>query len=221
MSILTKTIDRPFEVKSTTDDGVFEGHASVFGELDSYRDIVVKGAFDKSLAKLAKAKRDITMLWQHQRHNPIGIYPLKEVDLQGDTFYVRGHHNMDVQQARESHALMRQKALTGLSIGYVTVVDEYDAKNDIRKLKEVDLWEISPVTFPAGDSARVVTVKSINDMTNISDVERTLRDAGFSRKEAEAIIAKVKSINTQGDPADGSQEVKSAIDIIRSITRKE
>ena len=213
-----KYIERPFKVKadSIKSDGTFAGHASVFGELDSYRDIVMPGAFSKSLQEDFDAKgRKVPMLWQHNSYSPIGVYKTIMEDDVG--LYVEGECNMDVQQGREAHALMKQGALTGLSIGYTTVNSEWDEKQLTRKLIQVDLWEVSPVTFPAGDMARIADVKSIAGLISLSDCEDFLRDAGLTRKEAVTFIARVKAAS-QGDPAVAEAEsVKKAIASLRNI----
>lgn len=215
MSVHRKYIERPFEVKSVKADGTFEGHASIFGEVDSYRDVVLRGAFEASLKRdFTDKKRSVPMLWQHDTYNPIGMYPeVKEDDI---GLFVRGQCNMRVQQGVECHALMEQGALSGLSIGYSTKDDEWDDAGMIRKLKEVKLWEISPVTFPAGDGARVTSVKSIGGLETLSDCEKLLRDVGFSRSETAAFVAKVKALAPQSDSADRDAiAVKNALQILK------
>ena len=213
-------LDRPFEIKSTKSDGTFSGYGSVFGELDSYRDIVMPGAFAKSLADdFAAKKRKVPMLWQHNSRVPIGVYTtIREDDI---GLYLEGECNMEVQQGREAHSLMKQGALTGLSIGYNTITQVWDEQNNLRKLLQVQLWEVSPVTFPAGDNARVQTVKSIEDLATLSDVEDLLRDAhGFSRKEAVAFIARIKAIAPQRDSEPGAESLQKTLNILRSINSK-
>ena len=100
----TQYIDRPFEVKAVKSDGTFAGEASPFGELDFGNDIVMPGAFTKTLAEYQERGRKVKMLWQHQIKQPIGIYPiLKETD---SALVVTGQCNMKVQQGRECHAMM-------------------------------------------------------------------------------------------------------------------
>jgi HK97 family phage prohead protease len=206
---------RPFEVKSVRDDGVFEGIASPFGELDSYRDIVMPGAFNASLKTFEGKGRKVPMLWQHNPRQPIGVYTsIKETN---DHLYVVGECNMKVQQGRECHALMDQGALTGLSIGYDPIRTEWDEKSEIRKLFELDLWEISPVTFPAADSARVTLVKSLAEAGSLSDCEALLRDAGYSKSEATAFVSRVAALVKRGDPADPvAESVKRALALLKS-----
>lgn len=214
----TRKIDRPFQVKSVQDDGTFVGYGSVFGELDSYRDIVMPGAFRDSLQNDFDAKgRMVPMLWQHDMRNPIGVYPTIREDNIG--LYVEGQCNLEVRQGRECHSLMKQGALTGLSIGFTTVADEWDEANLVRKITKVNLWEVSPVTFPAADSARVNDVKSIEGLITLSDVEDYLRDAGgFTRREAVALVARIKAAAPQSDSALADDSVKKAIATLKSIS---
>lgn len=219
-AVKTRYIDRPFEVKEVGKDGKFVGHGSVFGELDSYRDIVMPGAFKKSLKEDFSAKqRKVPMLWQHNSWSPIGVYDEIYEDEKG--LYVEGACNMDVQQGRECYALMKQGALTGLSIGYTTVVSEWDEKALTRKLIEVNLWEVSPVTFPAGDNARA-QVKSLAEVGTMSELEDYLRDAyGASRNEAKALAARLKAITaTQRDVADEADvaSITRTKNLIKSLT---
>lgn len=213
-----KHIDRPFEVKSVSADGTFTGIASPFGELDSHYDIVLPGAFAKSLATFEERKRKVPMLWQHNSREPIGVYTsLKETDTE---LLVTGQCNMKVQRGQECHALMEQGALTGLSIGFNTVNDEWDEKGMVRRIKEVDLWEISPVTFPSADSARVLSVKTIDTMETLSDMEKLLRDVGgFTKSEALAFVARVKSLAQRSESADVQpDDLKKAMAILRGET---
>lgn len=212
----TARIERPFELKKIDDKGTFSGYGSVFGEVDSYRDIVLKGAFTKSLQNdFASKGRKVPMLWQHASWQPIGVYTEVKEDDYG--LYVEGEINMDVQQGREAHSLLKQGALSGLSIGYNAVTEEWVKDDRVRKLHEVKLWEISPVTFPAGDSARVSSVKSFSDLMTLSDCEQYLRDAGnLSRKEARDLVSRIKQIGTQRD-ADPNAGIAAALNILKSV----
>lgn len=185
-----KQICRPFELKGIDDNGVFEGYGSVFGVEDWYRDIVAKGAFTKSLAA-HKLKGSLPSLcWQHDQEKVVGVYEEMKEDDYG--LFLRGRLlKDDVALAREAYALMKAKAVTGLSVGIRVKVSEYDQNADVRTIKEAELWEVSLVTWPANDLARVESVKGIKDITGL---ERYLRDAGgLSRKEAKEILHNVKS----------------------------
>ena len=188
-----KKLDRPFKVKEFGENGTFTGYGSVFGELDSYRDIVMPGAFKETLEQHAQQGRKVKMLWQHRSAQPIGVYSEIREDDHG--LFVKGEINMNVAQGVECWHLMKQGALDGLSIGYNTVRDDYDDKKFVNRLLQVDLWEVSPVTFPAGDSARVLDVKSMDMWENLSDVETYLREQyGASQKEAAAFVSRFKAV---------------------------
>jgi HK97 family phage prohead protease len=214
-----KYIERPFEIKAVKSDGTIEGYASVFGEIDSYRDVVVPGAFTKSLQQRYrdKGRKGVPMLDQHDTRTPIGLWPIEFISEDSVGLLVKGKINMQVQKGVENHALADQGALSGLSIGYNTVEDQWDNAGNIRILKEVDLWEISMVTFPAGDSARITSVKSIEGLDTLSDCETLLRDAGFSKSETTAFVSRIKSLSVRSDSADRDEKaVKAALAILRS-----
>ncbi len=179
----TKHIDAAFELKRLAGDGAFEGHASVFGVRDAYDDVVLPGAFTRTVRE--RGPRGVKMLWQHNARQPIGVWEEIEEDETG--LFVKGRLALGTQAGREAHELLRMGAIEGLSIGYSTVNAETGEEEGVRKLGEVDLWEISLVTFPANPAARVEAVKA--PPHTIRTFERFLRDAGFSHSEARAIAA--------------------------------
>jgi HK97 family phage prohead protease len=169
-----------FELKREPDqDGVFEGYASVFEVVDNGMDVVAPGAFTKSLGQ-----RKVKMLWQHDASQVIGVWDEIKEDERG--LFVKGRILKDVQKGREAMALMRVGAIDSMSIGYQTKEAVPEGGGRVRRLTEVDLFEVSLVTFPMLDAAQVTDVKSI---TTIRDFEKSLRDVGFSQKEAKAIAA--------------------------------
>lgn len=193
-----KYIDRPFEVKGVEEDGIFEGFGSVFGNVDAYKEIVAPGAFAESLAGWKTAGRLPPVLWQHRSGEPIGPYLDMEERALG--LHVKGQLLVnDVQRAKEARALMKAKAVNGLSIGFVTREDSFDRVTGIRTLKKIDLWEVSVVTFPANPSAQISSVKStIDAITTVRDAEAFLRDAGrLSNAQAAAFIGRFKSLSSQ------------------------
>jgi HK97 family phage prohead protease len=137
-------------------DGTFAGYASLFGKADLGRDMVMPGAFRASLARRGVA--GVKLLFQHDPAEPIGVW--LEIREDGNGLFVKGRLTTGVERAREVLSLMRAGALDGLSIGYRTVRGLTDPKSGIRRLMEVDLWEISVVTFPMLPEARVSSVKS-------------------------------------------------------------
>lgn len=180
MSDLTH-INVPFDVKAVNDDGTFKGYGSVFGNVDLGRDRVHKGAFEATLKLVEEGKRRIKMLWQHDRHNPIGVYTSLKEDDNG--LFVEGRLVKGVKQADEAHLLMKAGALEGLSIGFRTKRYDIDKEEMVRNLYELDLHEISPVTFPMNTDANITAVKSVRDFE-----QWLTRDAGFSRSDAQIII---------------------------------
>lgn len=207
-----KYINRPFDVKTMDDSGTFEGYASVFEELDSYRDIMKQGAFTKSLAEAQSKNRKVPILWQHNVSNPIGVY----VDISEDAhgLKVSGQLNLETQQGREAYALLKQGAVSGISIGYSAVRYDTDSKTGVRRLFEVKLYEASLVTFPALDSARVNDVKTAlagGELPSLQDFEGFLRDAGFSKSQATAIASGGLKQLVRSDSAPNLEEVLKAI----------
>lgn len=193
-------IERPFEVKGVGDDGVFEGFGSVFGNVDSYKEIVAPGAFTETLAAWKSTGRLPPVLWQHRSGEPIG--PYLDMVEQPIGLWVKGQLLVDdVQRAKEARALMKAKAVNGLSIGFVTREDSYDRVTGIRTLKKVDLWEVSVVTFPANPAAQISSVKSaIDGIQSLSDAEAFLRDVGrLTKAQATAFIGRFKSLAGRSD----------------------
>lgn len=185
-------LDVPLTLKSVSDNGEFEGYGSVFGVEDSYGDVVIRGAFAASLAKWKEKGRLPAMLWQHQMSEPIGIYTEMREDDTG--LLVKGRLLIDDDPlAKRAHGHMKAGSLTGLSIGYMLDDYEYDKEKGVWVLKAIDLWEVSPVTFPANDEARITDVKSLlarGETPPPSKVERALREVGFSCSQAKAFMAK-------------------------------
>lgn len=168
------------EIKAAEgNEGYFEGYGSVFGNVDSYNEVVDKGAFKECLKELMPA-----LLWQHRMSEPIGVYLEAKEDEKG--LWVRGQLNLDVQQGREAYALLKQGAFSGLSIGFYTLEDYYDEKTRVRHLKKVHLMEVSLVTFPANGKANVTGVKS---HASVREFESFLREAGYSQEQAKMIGA--------------------------------
>ncbi len=143
-------------IKSLEETGRFAGYASVFGVVDNQRDVMLKGAFSRTLKGRVP---EIKLLWQHQQDEPIGVFT--QIAEDGNGLYVEGKLLMQIQRAREAHALLMEGAISGLSIGYSPVRYSIDEVTGVRKLAEVELWEISLVTFPANDAAQVTVVKQL------------------------------------------------------------
>jgi HK97 family phage portal protein/HK97 family phage prohead protease len=186
-----KVRDFALSVKAdgVADDGTFEGYGSVYGVVDSYQEVVAPGAFAESLAELNSKQRRVPVLWQHRSDQPIGVY--EEITEDETGLFVKGKLLIDaVAQATEAHALMKAGAVTGLSIGYWVRESSFDEKTGIRTLMKLDLVEVSLVTFPANDDARVEAVKfklAHGQLPNIREFEKLLCEAGFSRRQAKVV----------------------------------
>ncbi len=178
-------------LQNLAETGVFEGYASVFHDIDNVKDRVAPNAFSVSLQKHKKTGRMPPLLWQHDIKEPIGVFREIREDKKG--LFVKGELFVDdIARAKQAYRLMAENALTGLSIGFKTIDSEIDPVSGVRTLMQLDLLEISIVTFPALDSARISAVKtalSNGRLPEIREFEAYLRDAGFSRKQAKSIIA--------------------------------
>jgi HK97 family phage prohead protease len=152
-------------------DGTFFGYASIFEEPDLGHDVVMPGAFAKSLK--ARGASGVRMLFQHDPASPIGVWQSIREDSRG--LLVRGRLMTEVARAREVLALMRAGAIDGLSIGFRTVRARTEAKTGLRRLLEVDLWEISIVTFPMLPGARVSAVKGASEIGLAAAMRRVAR----------------------------------------------
>ena len=179
-----------FEIKALEESGVFSGYASIFGNKDSYGDVVMPGAFAKSLADHRRKGSRPKMFWQHDPHNPIGSWT--DIAEDGKGLWVEGRLNMGVQKAQEAYALLKAGDIDGMSIGYHTVSAEPDEKAGVLRLKELKLVEVSIVSMGANECALVDAVKQIrgDNLPSLPEFENFLREAGFSKTEATAIAGK-------------------------------
>ena len=197
------------------DDGLFEGYACLFGKEDLGHDVIRSGAFAPSLNM--RGIEGIKLLYQHDPNQPIGQWLTILEDEKG--LFVRGKLAMEVAKAREIHSMMKAGILDGLSIGFRTVRGQKDPKTGIRYLLELDLWEISVVTFPMQPDARISSVKSKHTAFSKRELERKLmHDAGFSRSQARALMAHgLTGLNGKQDAAflEPSPELSS----LRKLTR--
>jgi uncharacterized protein len=213
----------PFSFKAVKDDGSFSGYASIFGNTDAYRDVVMPGAFAQSLASWTKQDAMPPILWQHNSDQPIGA--TTTINEDGKGLYVEGQLLIkDVQQAREAFALAKAKVVRGLSIGYDPIDDEYDGDTNVNRLIRVDLWEYSFATFPANTEATITSVKSLlasGDLPSLSEFEDFLREAGnFSRSQAKAIAGHgLRGLLEQRD-ADSSFDEAKAIESIKALFKE-
>ncbi len=159
---------------SVTDGTVIEGYASLFGKRDQGGDVVAAGAYGRSLKALEAAGGRVKMLWQHDPAEPIGVWDEVREDAKG--LYVKGRLLPDVGRAREAAALIAAGAIDGLSIGYRTVKATKDDRGR-RSLDELELWEVSLVTFPMLPDARVGAKGEDPEAARMRDLAAALRGA--------------------------------------------
>lgn len=196
MDIQTQTFDYSFETKATDDKtGEFEGYASTFGNVDQGGDVVDPGAFIEGIVKAKNEGRNIPMLWQHDRHEPIGVWSEISEDTKG--LKVKGRLLIDDDPlARRAYGHLKAKSLGGMSIGYripAGGMEEDKNRRGVYRLKKIDLREISLVTMPMNTAAKVTAVKSILEaggLPSLPDFERFLCEAGFSKTQARAVAGK-------------------------------
>lgn len=191
--------------------GEFEGYGSVFGNRDLGNDVIEKGAFTKSLRK-RKAK-GVKLLYQHKSDMPIGVFDSIKEDDHG--LVVKGRLALKTQAGAEAYELLKMGALDGLSIGFRVNPKEvsYDKRGNRRIIKEVDLMEVSLVTFPMNPQATVRSVKG--EQYSIREWENGLRDAfSLSRSEAKVAAKAVTKCFDQRE-VDNNAEL---VDAIKQLT---
>ena len=214
MTILHKAIE--LDLKSLTDKGQFSGYGSVFNVVDKGGDIVAPGAFAESLETWRKNGRAVPVLWQHDPGQPIGAWE----DLKEDDYGLLGDASLwldEAPYARLAHKGMQTKTITGLSIGYR--VKQYSVNPDTKvyTLQKLDLVEISVVTNPMNDDARVADVKAMVEagrLPSLPEFERFLREAGgFSKSQAAAVAnGGLTKLLSRGEPGGGkSDEIARAL----------
>jgi HK97 family phage prohead protease len=162
------------------DQGMIEGYGSVFDVVDQGGDIIAPGAFRQSLASGRKVK----MLYQHDPSSVVGVWNTLEEDGKG--LRVAGKLLTSVKAGAEAYEYVKAGAIDGLSIGYRTVKSM--DRNGKRVIMQAELWEVSLVTFPMNEMARIDAVKAA-EMSR-DEIERmlTLR-AGLSRSVARKLLA--------------------------------
>ena len=210
----TLTFDADIELKKADDagEGVFEGMASTFGNTDLVGDVIRRGAFRETLK--AKPTSKIKMLWQHDTTEPIGKWLSMKETRSG--LYVKGQLLIEddaVPLARKAYSLMKAGVLDAMSIGFRVPENgaEFDDKRRLRILKEIDLMEVSVVTFPANPKAEIDAVKRILEEGGFP-TERQFehwltRDAGFSALEAKAIVSRgFRHLLTTRDAGEGDHD---------------
>lgn len=232
-----KLVSKPYSVKAVSGaggEGMIEGYGAVFNDPhptsswsldDDWMDVIAPGTFDRTLAE-TKARGTLPMmLWMHQRGNVPGAWRSVVEDKSG--LMLQGQVSLNAKTPSQVgvYELLKMGAVSGLSIGFQTIKCQLDEETKVRTIQDVELTEVSIVDMPGGPSARVTDVKS--HPKNIQFLETVLRDAGLSRKEAKAVLAKGFAAlrdavaNDDSDQRDADQDVdldESLADRIRAVT---
>lgn len=206
MEIIKKIV--PFEVKEFSDEGeffTFKGYASTFGNIDRGGDIIEKGAFLDTIEEMKKNKDLLPVVWQHNHDSPIGIYTDFREDSKG--LWVEGKlPRSDTFVAGRVIPQMKIGSVRKLSIGFSLWGGEgaFEMSDGIRRIKKVDLWEVSPVTIAMNNDANITEVKSIcvEDYKSMSerDIEGALiAGTKFSSESAKTIVSSIKAIRLRDE----------------------
>lgn len=223
MARADERMDFGFELKKedVSANGVFEGYASTFGgPPDRGGDVVAKGCFTRTLKD--KGASGIAMLWSHDTRAPIGVWTEFREDEKG--LFCKGQ--VEPTAAPDGipvYKLMRMGGIKGLSIGYKTITADRDETKGIRTLKEVELYEVSPVTFPMNVRAGVTAVKGIFEARTSRELERALRDAELPVDAAKYLVKLcTPGLRDAGAcaGATGSQELDGILAALRETNNK-
>ncbi|MBW1643545.1 MAG: HK97 family phage prohead protease [Deltaproteobacteria bacterium] len=225
-NIEKKVMNVPFEIKKedVEETGIFKGYGSVFGNKDSHNDVVMPGAFIQTIIKGGRNGNGVAMLYQHDARRPIGIWNSLSENKKG--LKVEGQLAMKTQDGKETYELMKMGALKGLSIGYNSIVDEIDREKNVRFIKEVDLWEISPVTFASNTRATVIAVKEfkglLQKVKTERELEKALRESDiFSKNDAQHVISLIKAVLRDLKPVVEKDDsgLSTILDDLKSINK--
>ena len=183
-----QTLNLPFEIKAEDIDGetgTFKGHAAAFGNLDSYNDVIERGAF----ARTIKKNPVVPILWYHNPYEPIGKSVKMVEDDKG--LLVEGELALELQKAADVQVMLKKKIVTRLSIGFRADPKkqrfETVKNNSVRYLQEIELLEFSPVVFAANQRAKITSVKSASTPR---ELERALREEGLLSEDAAKYLVK-------------------------------
>lgn len=206
-------------IKLDGDTGRFAGYASVFGGVDSYGDTIIRGAYESTLRANGKPK----MFFNHDSYAlPLGKWLAAKEDDHG--LFVEGELTDGNPQSDAVRAALKHGTVDGLSIGYYLKKGDFDETEEGRVIRKVSrLVEVSVVTFPADEAARVdlASVKSedIDGIETVRDFERFLRDAGgLSKGLATALVSRARQIFAPGEPDAGEAEAKAYADLVARIS---
>lgn len=212
MKLIYNSFPFSYEKKELTEEGIFTGYGSIFDdEPDSYGDVIERGAFSKTLLNQGRNKNGIAMLYQHNHDMPIGVWTEMVEDNVG--LKVKGQLAINTSNGKDAYELMKLGAIKGLSIGYTVKREEMNHDKGCRILKEIELWEISPVTFPAKVSATITGIKNIEECLTERDLENALRESGLSKSASQYIVKLCRK--ELRESAHEDESLKSILDCLK------
>lgn len=211
--MLTDKYDLPLTVKMLEEnEGLIEGYGAVYDATDRDGDIIAGGAFAHSLKD-----RKPLMLWQHNAREPIGVWDMVRNDKHG--LYLKGRLASE-GRGKEARELVSMGALTGLSVGFITRESSRDPVTGVRTIHEADLFEVSLVTFPANEEARIRKIKNAEDINSLRDLEYALRNAGASKTAARSVCSNFVARKDLHQALDHDITAFSALDEALSAARR-
>ena len=198
------------EIKTLNkDEGKITGYLNTWN-MDLYGDVMQKGAFKETINKLKKEKKKIPLLVEHDMGRVAGYWDTDSLKEDSKGLYGEAYFNLETQEGREAYSNAKMLDTSyGLSIGFFAMDYGYN-KDGLRELKEVDLFETSLVVLPANQESGIKEVKSVRD------IEKGLRDLGYSRKQAKSIISEYKQ-----DDIEEPDSLVEAVDTINSLNTSE
>lgn len=204
-------------VDDTNGKMVFTGYGAVFGNVDSYGDVIAPGAFAKSLAEHQASGTAPMMFLNHDAFNSLPIGRWTDMVEDGYGLKITGEL-LDTTMGRDTYVALKAGAITGLSIGFYAKKFTVGTKADEprRTLEEVELIEVSVVGLPANAKARVQAVKSMGESMTVRDLEQLLRDCGLSKSEAIAVASQFESKQELADKRAVSDAIGSLIGKMRA-----
>jgi HK97 family phage prohead protease len=186
MDNLLEQCQLKFDSKKT---GEFEGYGSVFNSVDKIGDTIQKGAFIDAITK------ELPKMFINHNHSAIPVGDWLEAGEDSTGLFLAGKIDMNHTDGPSVHSAMLRKAMNGLSIGALksTLVTEKTATG--RLVTKADLKEVSIVTFPMEGNALIMDVKAeIERIKTLKDAEKILRESGYSKSEATAIVSQIRNI---------------------------
>lgn len=204
-----KTAFNMTEKKTVNIDGTdyftFKGYASTFGNIDRDDEVMTSGCFRKFLSEHTPS-----MLWQHKMSEPLGVYTVVREDEKG--LYVEGQMPLDDDFVRgRVMPQMKAGSVRAMSIGFTVDEYTYNKEQDLVYFNEVKLWEISLVTIPANAQAVVTSVKSLEEVASIKELNQLLKMYGISDRKCNIIISKIKDFVRDDQNQNVGRDVQEGI----------